>query len=648
MRLVPTKTSFGSNEGAIALALVGPPSSLAAVVAPGVHWVFDALPPSGARRGGDPSEHAFKHDVETLVREVVQNANDQALGFPAISFRVRELRGEALSRFYDAIDWYTLSPHLRAAAAARGGRALASYLRTLDTSGRLLLLQIEDRNTVGLTGDESEGDSHFRALCKDTLYSHKQHEAAGGSYGLGKSVLWSFSGLSTVLFNSVLFEDPDGCISPRLIGRAELPSHKGGRNAPGWYTGSGWFGRVGEAKTGGQRAESVWGTQAALLAGALHLDRPARSGTSILIVGFRDPASDADDGVEPLGQRIKQAAARYFWPAMSMETRRLRVNVAHDAGEQVVLAEDDELIAPFLECYRRRTEAGDDLSQPGDVALRRLAIELPDEREGEAGGSVEADLLVRLCDEGSPHPLAGHVAMFRGPGMVVRYWDRSALALGMRPFHALLVCGQARSPLAPSDGDRKLERFLRAAEPPGHDDWESTPALKQQYKRGYARALGRLKDQVTESLRTLLVARPSIGSRGPDRLQRRFPIGARGGRGGEPSAFHFTRLAARFEAERWHFAGAIRAEQNGLPWRAELGLYELGAGGEPLDRLAIERIELGGELARVQLEGGNARLDAPADLDELSFSGYSALRPAGDEPVELGLEISSVLGAEQS
>ena len=615
------------------------------MVAPGVHWVFDELPPSGARRGGDPSEHAFKHDVETLVREVVQIANDQALGFPAISFRVRELRGEALSRFYDAIDWYTLSPHLRAAAAARGGRPLASYLRTLDTSGRLLLLQIEDRNTVGLTGDESEGDSHFRALCKDTLYSHKQGEGAGGSYGLGKSVLWSFSGLSTVLFNSVLFEDPDGCISPRLIGRAELPSHKGGRGAPGWFTGSGWFGRVGTAERG-ERAESVWGTQAALLAGALHLDRPARSGTSILIVGFRDPASDADDGVEPLGQRIKQAATRFFWPAMSMETRRLRVTVAHDGGEQVIMPEDDELIAPFLECYRRRSEAGDDLSQAGDVALRTIAIDLPDEREGEPGGTAEVDLLVRLCDDHSPHPLAGHVALFRGPGMVVRYWDRSSLALGMRPFHALLVCGHARNPREPGEADRKLERFLRAAEPPGHDDWESTPALKQQYKRGYARALGRLKDQVTEALRALLVARPSIGSRGPDRLQRRFPIGARGGRGGESSAFHFTRLAARFESARWHFAGAIRAEQTGQGWRAELGLCELGEGGEPLDRIAIERLELGGELARVQLEGGNARLEVPAELEELSFSGYSVQRPSSDEPSELGLEISSVLAAE--
>jgi hypothetical protein len=467
-----------------------------------------------------------------------------------------------------------------------------------------------------------------------------------------------------VLFNSVLFEDPAGYVSPRMIGRAELPSHQvgSGKRGSGWYTGSGWFGKVHSAQRG-KRAESVWGSSALVLASSLHLTREQRSGTSISIVGFREPAGEAEDGVEGLGLRIRQAATRFFWPAMIMETRRLRVSVAQDGGESVIIPEADELIAPFLECYRRRAEAGDDLAVPGDLALRRIALELPAEREGDestaAERNVEVDLLVRLCDEQSPHPLAGHVAMFRGPGMVVRYWDRAALALGMRPFHAVLICGTARNPLAPSAGDQRVERFLRAAEPPGHDDWESTPALKQQYKRGYARALQRIKDSVTSELRALLVARPSVGSRGPDRLQRRFPIGARGGRGGEANAFSFTRLQARFEGDRWHFSGAIRlnrepavarggaqAEPGARGWRAELGLHALGEGGDLLEPIAIERLELEATEARVQLQAGVARLDAPAEIDELAFLGQSAPRH-GDDVGELGLEVRGIIGGER-
>src|SRR6266849_3180661 len=144
----------------------------------GPRWIFDELPPSGARRGGDPSEHAFRRDLETFVREVIQNANDQSLGRPEISFSVAELSGTELEAFLSRVSWGTLEPHLRAAAATRGGRALKRFLTDFASNRRLLLLRIEDRNTVGLTGDESEGESHFRALCKDTLYSHKRSAIA--------------------------------------------------------------------------------------------------------------------------------------------------------------------------------------------------------------------------------------------------------------------------------------------------------------------------------------------------------------------------------------------------------------------------------------------------------------------------------------
>jgi hypothetical protein len=63
----------------------------------------------------------------------------------------------------------------------------------------------------------------------DEIPSATTDSAAGGSYGLGKSVLWSFSGLSTVLFNSILLEEPLGRRSPRLIGHTEL--HPGAQAA---------------------------------------------------------------------------------------------------------------------------------------------------------------------------------------------------------------------------------------------------------------------------------------------------------------------------------------------------------------------------------------------------------------------------------
>jgi hypothetical protein len=68
-------------------------------------------------------------------------------------------------------------------------------------------LWIEDRGTTGLMGDE-RGSGNFAALCRDRLFSEKQRAESGGSFGLGKTVWWRFSHLSTVTFYSRIVEGP--------------------------------------------------------------------------------------------------------------------------------------------------------------------------------------------------------------------------------------------------------------------------------------------------------------------------------------------------------------------------------------------------------------------------------------------------------
>jgi hypothetical protein len=606
-------------------------------------WIFDALPPSGARRGGDPAEHALTRNLDTFVREVVQNANDQRIGDPApeVSFRFNELTGEKLEAFLGKLSWSTLEPHLRAAARTHGGRAMGRFLEELDRTQRLLTLTIEDRHTVGLTGDESAEDSHFRALCKDTLYSHKRLQASGGSYGLGKSVLWAFSGLSTVLFNSVLQEHPTGRKSPRLIGRTELPSHRRGKR---WFSGSGWFGQSVYAE-GGLRAESIWHLNAAIEARELYLERHKRAtGTSILLAGFRDPAIESEMSVASLDERILKAAARWFWPAVELKNPGLCIR----AGERDANAEDIAALRPFVECWRGRTSRRTELEQPGDVVSRSIPVELPARRDQGTSVRGEVLLVVRLAAEDHDLELTGHVALFRGPGMVIKYWDRTGIAQGMRPFHAILATGQARDPGAPTDADREIERFLRDAEPPGHDDWLSTPALKESWKPGYAKALEQLRDRVSRELRELLMPRPSYGARGPERLQRRFPIGKRGGREAEPSAFRFADLNASFGGLRWRFSGTVRpARRSERPWEASVSLRELGDGGQALELLGIAAITLQTEGATATIERGVARIQAPAGAVAVTFQGTSCPIEAVDgTPCEVALEVGSRIAPE--
>lgn len=613
-----------------------------------IDWVFDVAPPSGARRGGDPSEYAFDQDTATFIREVIQNANDQARAAADVIFTFIELSGERLDAFREAMCWRNLEAHLAAERGSRLGKRIERALSQVERSKRLLVLRIEDRNTDGLTGEELTGNSHFRALCKDTLYSHKDTASAGGSYGLGKSVLWNFSGLSTVLFNSNLKPSaPHGARSPRLIGRTELPSHEVDGE---WFSGSGWFGERVEADRGA-RAESIWSAKASERAKRLHVDRGRVSGTSILILGFREPSADSESSPSELARVMRRAAVENFWPAMILAHRMLRVgfDVAESGTEpEWIDVEADQELRPFLECARVEGPIAGELRTAGDLVARELEISVPARLDGTKNKVVgRALLVVRLADEDSPSRLSSHVALYRGSGMVTRYWDRKSISIGMRPFHAILRAGTARS-LQADDSDEDVEAFLRAAEPPGHEQWKSMPGLKDTYHRGYKLAIDQLHDEITRHLRELVGRKPVQGDVGPDLLRKKFPIGGRGGPGGAPSIFHFSQIDAHFDGDRWLFEGEVRPSESGKDWDATIRMFALGEDGSPIEEIAIESIELA-EGTNPVWRDGLPVIEARASVAAMKFSGMSvSIADRGELQPEVALEVTGRLYARGS
>lgn len=600
-------------------------------------WIFDAAPPSGARRGGDPAEYAFNRTLDTFVREALQNANDQSLdGGPAraeVRFEVEALRGGALREFRAALGWERLAAHIEGVAAV----GLPKF-RGVELKGdSLLLLKVEDRRTSGLLGEEDEDGTNFRALCRDSLFSHKNANA-GGSYGLGKSVYWSFSALSTVVFHSCLA----GSGRPRLIGRAELPSH---RVALEDYSGPGWFGASMKTPRGA-RAESVWDQQALELARRLRVERPRGvPGTTILVVGFRDPTGEGHEDVDSLLAEIRASARRFFWPAMGFP-RPLQIFVG---GEPVTPIGEAQ---PFAAAWAGRASAGATVERPGGVARRSLTLELPRRRDAkDAKHSTRCELVVRLA---APHekggPYDNHVALFRGPGMVVKYLPGDSAGVLPR-FHALLACGEARDPGAPSEDDRRVEHFLRASEPPGHDEWQQTPRLKEEYVQGGGAGLQRLFAAVRGALRELLLPASADAERGPALLQRRYPLGGVGDSAGPSggAAFHFSGVEARFREGRWRFSGTVEPATRGRAWRATIALKMLGDGGGEVDRLKIEELVLReGRRGRLERhEDGTWSLSAGASVDGLAFEGISAAPPGRERLCELALEIEGELRGDE-
>src|SRR5262245_55242043 len=116
-------------------------------------WIFDEVPASGARHGGLAQAEVFNKDVDTFVREVLQNARDQKLPYSPtvkVRFRLDELKGADLADFLQFMTWDQLEPHLNGTANAGYITISPRVTETLDllrSEGVLRLLRIDDAGT---------------------------------------------------------------------------------------------------------------------------------------------------------------------------------------------------------------------------------------------------------------------------------------------------------------------------------------------------------------------------------------------------------------------------------------------------------------------------------------------------------------------
>ncbi|MFC7223168.1 hypothetical protein ACFQKF_08485 [Halalkalicoccus sp. GCM10025322] len=462
-----------------------------------------------------PTKGAFDSELETFVREVLQNANDQGPKDEdepvKVRFRFEELRGEEeVEEFLQTLHWdpdddVGLLDHLLWATQNDQLRVpgLKRFLDGFDRD-RLLLLVVEDWNTTGLEGAETDGSRPFGALVQDWGSTDKPSSSSGGTHGLGKSVLWAFSGLSTVLFCSTPTEMPEpGLSSPRLIGRCIVPAHDHDGDGTPRYTNHGWYGQVTELDDI-HRYPSVWGSDpdnpAGEVAHSLRIDRNRSvpgikdeggdiPGTSIGIVGFRLPGENLTPDPEELAPRFKAASAKYFWPAIADEDLEVYVETPGGEPEQVTF-DDAPGVEPFVRCYADRfsiddsvaelTGSGSSVKTSVDLTVPRENPDVVDDPHGEI--DTECDLVIRRPTPGELDQLEANddedlspnrVARLRGAQMIVDYVSMDNVATDERDFVATLVCGTAKVPPgeSPDDEHEAAETFLQRSEPTQHDDW---------------------------------------------------------------------------------------------------------------------------------------------------------------------------------
>lgn len=616
-------------------------------------WFFFSGGPGAPRYGDDPTKHAVDHDTESFVREVIQNANDQRLDNDdpvEVRFRFFSLSGTDRPEFLDALGWETgLRERLQIVADGDSGRGYDRFIdRVEDPDEELRLLVVEDRNTTGLTGRWSE-DSNYAALVRDELYSSKQDDTAGGSYGLGKSVLWTFSGASTVLFNSYPTRSRDGTTLPRFVGRTKLPTHE---YEGVTYQGAGWLCDLKETEDG-PRPESLWGDAAATIAERLHVSRPPVTGTSALVVGFRDPTRDTRPEIDELANQFVDAAVKYFWPAIYRGDLHVTVETPDATHE----ADVDEVpsIRPFVDCFAARHGEKETLDQPGDVASLDVPLNIPPRADGTETSDGHVRLAARLASPADDDTYQNHVALFRGAGMIVKYYDQSRVAFGDRNFHGVLACGEARVDGATTDSDREIDRFLRFAEPPEHDDWESTENLREQYQRGFRTALEEMFGTLRNGLRHSIARNDGGGDQLSREVLGRFPIHDERIRRrsiSQPAPAFEIDTTSGFNDDRWQFGGEIEVlEDEFKGWSAEISMRGVGEDGATYERLAIESVDTSPNDVPIEYDEGTARLVVDDHVTNLEFQGVThRVKQGRAHEVSVGetqLEIQAELRTEE-
>lgn len=589
-------------------------------------WRFDQA--RRQRRGGNASEYAFKRKLDEFVREVVQNAKDQSRDGEKVSvhFELDRLEGDHLKSFLDLLDWEHLETHLKAASTSSAhGKFLRSGLERLRSEESLQVLRIEDYGTGGLVGGEFENDTPFTSLCIDELFSNKPGENAGGSYGLGKSVLWSFSEFSTVLFSSIPEEYPDGMAGTRLFGRTQLPWHE---IEDGGFDGAGWFGAKGEGQDGEPTSISMWLESEKDVLSRLALgSREGKRGTSILVVGFRPPTEDTDRVSDSdLKDRILTASAEWFWPLLTEGKDSLEITVgrsrngSRQGAVESATVDRDRSLRPFTRILRARNrgETSEQLRALGDVVVAPISVELPARKDRTHGRlTAQCDLCVTLARTNERH--IDDVAEFRGFGMVVRYRKLSKLGLSSRKFHACLLCGRARGD---TEEDAAMEQFLRLAEPPDHKSWESTSRLRDNYKPGFLKCLQTLENDVKATLKKLIAQEAETSEDGPQLLSRLFPIG----RTGPPPRTHqfsiHNRAAYLGPDDSWLFSAEVgKRGHPGRGWsiRVALGLYgDDGKTGPSVVASLATKPAL-----ESRIENGVGWIDVPDSIDKVKIQGTS-------------------------
>lgn len=426
--------------------------------------------------------------LQTLIREGIQNVLDAAhedTG-PSVLIRLRSLTANQQSVLRERV--LTELPQDKPTRAGIDA-ALAKP--------RLHILELCDFGTEGLSGPTRadtlhDGDDslNFVNFLRNVGAQRDTHQG-GGTYGYGKSSLYSMSSCSTIIVDTRTRcggHDERRLMGCHLGAAFDAKANGGERRR---FTGRHWWGVL----DGSDSIEPL--TDDAATALSREIGMPPRdtsqTGTSILIV---DPLFESDD-LRAVIDDIVETVLWNFWPRMTATTpanRKIKVRVELE-GEMIPIPEPEhfpplDLFAAAMAAYR----TGSNQLQPircgkPKMHLGNLAIQKGLRATRRPPATREDSIIPKQ---------ACHIALMRPVELVVKYVVGEPYPDTRFEWAGVFIC---------SDND-EVETAFALAEPPAHDDW-----VPDNLPKGHAKTFVRVAlRQVDELARTH--ANPAIASPG--------------------------------------------------------------------------------------------------------------------------------------
>lgn len=349
--------------------------------------------------------------LEALAREINQNSCDA---------RSKEADGPVEVHF----DLHTLSMDVfpERAEYIEILKSCSEYWRDIEktkkffdnaldlmTKPNISVLKISDYNTTGLSGSNLERGSNWHSLTKAIGVSNKD-SVAGGSYGIGKQAPFACSTIRTVFYGT---KDEHGNRAFQGVGK--LATHlKNGQATQG----TGYFGIT-------EGNKPLLGINDSLD----ELFRRDKKGTDIFIMGFNG-GSDWESNI------IKSILESFFY---AIHEEKLIVKV----GNIVI---DSHTLPSLLEQYTKDDQACLSYRYYQAMTLGKLC-------KANIKNYDDVDLYLF---EGKALPKK--IAMVRGTGMKI--FDKGHFK-GLTKFSGVMIAKGS-----------KINKLLRAMEPPSHDCWE--------------------------------------------------------------------------------------------------------------------------------------------------------------------------------